>query len=90
MNGTRASVTELATQLSTKAVPSAAMAVCAPAIYLAVIEPILASSSVAIGGQDVSEFPSGAYTGETAASMLKGHRLSVCDCGPLRTSQLVW
>jgi triosephosphate isomerase len=45
-------------------------AVCAPAPYLAQCEAELAGTPVAWGGQDVSAYAAGAYTGEVAASML--------------------
>ncbi len=47
------------------------VAVCVPFPYLAQAQRELAGSKVAIGSQDVSEFDSGAYTGEVSASMLK-------------------
>jgi len=43
--------------------------VCPPAVYLAQAGALL-DSSMALGAQDVSEHAAGAYTGETAASML--------------------
>lgn len=45
--------------------------VCAPAVYLWQCREQLVYSSICYGGQDVSEFDKGAYTGETAASMLQ-------------------
>jgi len=47
------------------------VAVCVPAPYLAQVARRLAGSRVAWGAQDVSEFESGAYTGETSAAMLR-------------------
>src|SRR5215470_16551681 len=46
------------------------MAVCVPFPYLAQAQAVLTGSSIAWGGQNVSEHSSGAYTGEVAASML--------------------
>jgi len=50
--------------------PGVEFLVCPPAPYLASVGEQLAGSAVRLGGQDVSEHESGAYTGETAASML--------------------
>ncbi|WP_078454133.1 triose-phosphate isomerase [Solemya velum gill symbiont] len=51
-------------------VNTAEVAVCAPSIYIADVQSSLEGSAVTWGGQDVSVQDSGAYTGETAASML--------------------
>ena len=45
--------------------------VCPPYPYLASIAGLVAGSKVALGAQNVSEHESGAFTGETAPSMLK-------------------
>jgi len=45
--------------------------VCPPFPYLASVASQVAGSAVALGAQNVSEHGSGAFTGETAASMLK-------------------
>ena len=49
---------------------AAACAVCVPSPYLFQCEQLLQGSKLAWGAQDVSAQPSGAYTGEVAASML--------------------
>lgn len=46
------------------------VAVCPPYPYLGQVQSILSASSLAWGAQSVSEHPSGAFTGEVAASML--------------------
>jgi triosephosphate isomerase len=51
-------------------VKNAEVAVCAPAIYIPLVEELLTGSEVAWGGEDLSVHASGAYTGEIAASML--------------------
>lgn len=48
----------------------AEVAVCPPAILIPQVQRLLEGSSVSWGGQDVSVHASGAYTGETAPSML--------------------
>ena len=45
--------------------------VCPPFPYLATVAGLVAGSKVALGAQNVSEHESGAFTGETAPSMLK-------------------
>jgi triosephosphate isomerase (TIM) len=51
--------------------PSADVAVCAPAPYLAQLQGLLASSPIDWGAQDMSAHEQGAYTGEVSAAMLK-------------------
>jgi triosephosphate isomerase len=46
------------------------VAVCVPYPYLAQAQQLLGDSTVAWGGQDVSQFGNGAYTGAVTASML--------------------
>jgi triosephosphate isomerase (TIM) len=50
--------------------PPVACVVCVPAPYLAQVQRLLAGSGIAWGGQDVSRFDKGAYTGEVSAAML--------------------
>jgi len=47
------------------------VAVCAPSPYLAQLQGLLAGSGIDLGAQDISQFESGAYTGEVSAAMLK-------------------
>ncbi|MBL0143078.1 MAG: triose-phosphate isomerase [Betaproteobacteria bacterium] len=47
------------------------LAVCVPAPYLAQVSALLAGTPVAWGGQDVSRFEKGAYTGDVSAAMLR-------------------
>ena len=51
--------------------PNAEMALCAPSLYLAQMQALLAASPIAWGSQDVSAQESGAFTGEISAAMLK-------------------
>lgn len=50
--------------------PACAVAVCVPAPYLAQCQSILSGTPVTWGGQDISVYASGAYTGEVSGSML--------------------
>jgi len=52
-------------------VTTAEVVVCPPAIYIPQIAELLKDSVIAYGSQNICEQPSGAYTGETSASMLK-------------------
>ena len=47
------------------------MALCASAPYLPQLQQLLSGKPIAWGAQDVSAHESGAYTGESAAGMLK-------------------
>ncbi|MGE0355829.1 MAG: triose-phosphate isomerase [Burkholderiales bacterium] len=51
--------------------PDRHLAVCVPAPYLAQAGALLAGTPVAWGGQDVSRFEKGAYTGEVAGAMFR-------------------
>jgi triosephosphate isomerase len=46
-------------------------ALCVPTVYLAQMQALLATSSVALGAQDLSAHEVGAYTGEVSAQMLR-------------------
>ena len=72
MNGSRASIRELldGVKAGMGEVKAAEVAVCSPHIFLCDVQQQLDGSAVAWGGQDISVHESGAYTGETAGSML--------------------
>lgn len=72
MNGSLASVQELLAGLKAGIgdVNNAEVVVCPPSVFIAECQSQLAGTAIAYGGQDVSTQTSGAYTGETAASML--------------------
>ena len=72
MNGSRAGIEELLNGLKrgVDAVKVAEVAVCAPFIYIPDVQSQLRGTAIAWGGQDLSTESSGAFTGETAASML--------------------
>ncbi len=73
MNGSRA----MASVLTRAVVDAAAVTVdvdvlmCPPAPLLSLVADIADESGVQVGAQDCSDFDGGAYTGETAASMLR-------------------
>ena len=50
--------------------PNCDVAVCVPAPYLAQVQAKVAGSPIALGAQDVSAQPQGAFTGEQSAAML--------------------
>jgi triosephosphate isomerase len=74
MNGSRDSnaalLSGISAGLAAQADAGADCAVCVPAPYLAQCQAMLSGTPVAWGGQDVSAYAAGAYTGEVAASML--------------------
>ena len=53
------------------ALTNARAAVCVPFPYLSQAQAVLAGSNVAWGGQNVSQHPKGAFTGEVSAGMLR-------------------
>ena len=73
MNGSLAANRELIAALlpGLGAASGADVTICAPFVYLPQLQPLLAASRVALGAQTVSEFESGAYTGEVSGAMLK-------------------
>jgi triosephosphate isomerase len=72
MNGSLAANQALLSALvpSLAGLDSVRIAVCPPYPYLVQAQSALRGSRVAVGAQDVSQFASGAYTGEVAAGML--------------------
>ena len=75
MNGSLAANEALvkALQQGLAAAPAACdIALCAPAPYFAQLQSLLAGSkAIALGAQDISAHPQGAFTGEQSAAMLK-------------------
>ena len=51
-------------------IPGMKSAVCPPYPYLAQVQQVLSGSGITWGAQDVSQFDSGAYTGEVSGAML--------------------
>jgi len=51
--------------------PGRHLAVCVPTPYLAQVRALLEGSPIGWGGQDVSRFEKGAYTGEVSGAMLR-------------------
>ena len=74
MNGTRAALAEIAALRDAVALGRAGRAellVCPPFTLIHPAADLCAASGVAIGGQDCHEQPSGAFTGDISAEMLK-------------------
>lgn len=73
LNGSRQIVHDLIVALRKElsGVNGCGVAIAPPAVYLTLAEHALADSHIALGAQDVGINASGAYTGETAAAMLK-------------------
>ena len=70
MNADKAGVANLLAGYVETINSSARVAVCPPAPYLHQVQEQLAGTAIALGAQDVSQFESGAYTGEVSLSML--------------------
>jgi triosephosphate isomerase len=73
MNGSSASIRDLLDGIKAGLgdVGKAAVAVCAPYVYLPTVREQLDGTSVGLGAQDVSDQDSGAYTGEVSGAMLR-------------------
>jgi len=73
MNTETASATALASAIAERAVEAsgAELLVCPPSLYLPIVREALGNSQVALGVQNMSCQPSGAYTGEISGAMLK-------------------
>ncbi|MDC0657116.1 triose-phosphate isomerase [Leisingera sp. SS27] len=71
MNGTGASLAELAALAESHARPAADILICPPATLLSRAADTAKGSAVAIGGQDCHANTSGAHTGDLSAAMLK-------------------
>ncbi len=74
MNGLKAALGELAAKraaVERGEAGVAEVAVCPPATLIAHAASALAGSAVGLGGQDCHEKPSGAFTGDISAEMLK-------------------
>src|SRR5262245_6123498 len=72
MNGTLAANAALLGEIVAgwAAAPGRSLAVCVPYPYMVQAQAALSSTPVGWGAQDVSEYVSGAYTGEVSAAML--------------------
>ncbi len=72
MNGSRSEGIELANAIIAGLNEGdKGIAVCVPTVYLSDIEKVVKDTPLALGAQNVADHASGAYTGETSASMLK-------------------
>ncbi|WP_027858305.1 triose-phosphate isomerase [Marinobacterium jannaschii] len=72
MNGDKAFVSEIISQFVAEkdAQSGIEVFICPPAVYLAQAAEAVADSAIALGAQNVSQFVSGAYTGEVSVDML--------------------
>ncbi len=74
LNGTKDSVTALVTALkdpANKAAGKAEVAVCAPAVFIGMVEQLAAGSKLQWGSEDCDIHTQGAYTGENSPVMLR-------------------
>lgn len=70
MNGSSQANAAWVEGFTSKQLPACEVAVCAPFVYLSQMAELLKNSGVALGAENVSEYASGAYTGEVSAAML--------------------
>lgn len=72
MNGSLVQNKDLVGALKQKSFPSdVEVVVCPPTVYLPQVADLVNEDSICVGAQDVSHQANGAYTGDTAAEMLK-------------------
>ena len=73
LNGTKATVTDLIKAFSQSANNAANVdvAICAPAIFIGMVETLAAGSQLKYGSEDVDVHTSGAFTGENSPVMIK-------------------
>ncbi|MBQ1425982.1 MAG: triose-phosphate isomerase [Succinivibrionaceae bacterium] len=73
LNGTKESVTALVNALKAPAAanPKVEVAVCAPAIFIGLVEQLAAGSALKYGSEDADIHNSGAFTGENSPVMIK-------------------
>jgi len=71
LNGSKESIPELLKGiLAGMSDAKSAVAVCAPYIYIPMVQEILSGTDIAYGSESISEYDSGAYTGEISGPML--------------------
>lgn len=61
--------------------PLADVIICPPAVYLEMGVDLVRETPVCVGAQNMSQFASGAYTGEISASMLQSMEVQYCLIG---------
>ncbi len=83
LNGSRQSITDLLAAVAAGLGDdiNADVAVCAPYVYIPMVEQLLKGGTLAWGAQNVSEQASGAYTGEVSAAMLAEFSCQYCLVG---------
>ncbi len=72
---------EIVDELTEKGAGDTEVIVCPPAVYLEMSSDIAAENGFMVGAQNLSQFESGAYTGEISASMLHSMGISHCILG---------
>ena len=90
MNGSAGSIVELlgALRQSLDGFAAADVLVCPPMPYLDLCGRLLEGSAIRLGAQNAHEAPSGAFTGETAVSMLQDFGVSHVILGHSERRQL--
>jgi len=85
MNGEAAAnhtlVAALVESIAQQPISGVDVGICPPAVYLDAVGRQLQDSGIALGAQNVSEYDSGAYTGEVSAAMLRDMSCSLAIVG---------
>lgn len=73
LNGSKASIDSLlgGILVGMDGLDKVAVAVCAPYVYIPIVQNLLAESQIGWGSQDIAEQDSGAFTGEVSGPMLR-------------------
>jgi len=72
---------EIVDELTEKGSGDTEVIICPPAVYLEMSSDIAAENGFLVGAQNLSQWESGAYTGEISASMLHSMGISHCILG---------
>jgi len=83
LNGSKQSIIDLLAGITNglNTGTSVSVAVCAPYIYIPLVESLVDDAHIAMGAQNVSEHAAGAYTGEVSATMLQEFSCRYCLVG---------
>ncbi|MBK8453542.1 MAG: triose-phosphate isomerase [Thiofilum sp.] len=73
LNGNQASISALVANINAglESLNQTTVAVCAPCVYVPLVHTLTQNSTLKLGAQNVSNYETGAYTGEVSAPMLK-------------------
>lgn len=68
-------------ELTKNPVKNAKVIICPPAVFIELATDVADEVEISVGGQNVSQFDNGAYTGEISAAMLSSMEVDYCIVG---------